>query len=198
VVRAVRLLAERAGVSLGLGCGSSSASLWPRDWAAVRATRPRRWSRPTRVGPGLVARRVGRRSRRAGSDVPFSSVVVRPYAAGGANGLNCSKVWARFILWWLAHRSGSRRPRSIGLSAGGATSDCGAARRSVAFGLVGPGGTLVAQSIGPAAARLTAWIGRLRHEFSRLDCLGHQMSGSGTSYFGLCRHARHARAIANA
>jgi 4-diphosphocytidyl-2-C-methyl-D-erythritol kinase len=48
----------------------------------------------------------------------------------------------------------------------------------------------------PAAARLTPWITRLRNVFDRLDCLGHQMSGSGTSYFGICRHARHARRVA--
>lgn len=48
----------------------------------------------------------------------------------------------------------------------------------------------------PAAARLTPWITRLRTAFDRLDCLGHQMSGSGTSYFGICRHARHARRVA--
>ena len=30
----------------------------------------------------------------------------------------------------------------------------------------------------------------------RLDCLAAQMSGSGTSYFGICRHARHARRVA--
>lgn len=43
------------------------------------------------------------------------------------------------------------------------------------------------------AATLTPWIDRLQAEFSRVDCLGHQMSGSGSSYFGLCRSARHAR-----
>jgi 4-diphosphocytidyl-2-C-methyl-D-erythritol kinase len=48
----------------------------------------------------------------------------------------------------------------------------------------------------PAAERLSPWIGRLRCEFAMLDCFGHQMSGSGTSYFGLCRHARHARRLA--
>ncbi len=48
----------------------------------------------------------------------------------------------------------------------------------------------------PAAARLSPWIGRLRSAFDRLDCLGHQMSGSGTSYFGICHHARHARRVA--
>jgi 4-diphosphocytidyl-2-C-methyl-D-erythritol kinase len=48
----------------------------------------------------------------------------------------------------------------------------------------------------PAAERLSPWIAQLRAAFVRLDCCGHQMSGSGTSYFGLCRHARHARRVA--
>jgi 4-diphosphocytidyl-2-C-methyl-D-erythritol kinase len=48
----------------------------------------------------------------------------------------------------------------------------------------------------PAAAELTPWIERLRGEFERLGVIGHQMSGSGSSYFGLCRHARHARRVA--
>jgi 4-diphosphocytidyl-2-C-methyl-D-erythritol kinase len=45
----------------------------------------------------------------------------------------------------------------------------------------------------PAAESLSPWVKRLQQEFSQLDFLGHGMSGSGTSYFGLCRHARHAR-----
>jgi 4-diphosphocytidyl-2-C-methyl-D-erythritol kinase len=48
---------------------------------------------------------------------------------------------------------------------------------------------------GPAS-RLTPWIARLRAEFQRLDVLGHQMSGSGSSYFGICRHGRHALRVA--
>jgi 4-diphosphocytidyl-2-C-methyl-D-erythritol kinase len=48
----------------------------------------------------------------------------------------------------------------------------------------------------PPAETLSPWIARLRDEFARVDCLGHQMSGSGTSYFGLMRSARHARRIA--
>jgi 4-diphosphocytidyl-2-C-methyl-D-erythritol kinase len=47
-----------------------------------------------------------------------------------------------------------------------------------------------------AAEQLTPWIAKLRAVFARLDCWGHQMSGSGTSYFGICRHARHARCVA--
>jgi 4-diphosphocytidyl-2-C-methyl-D-erythritol kinase len=46
------------------------------------------------------------------------------------------------------------------------------------------------------ARELSPWIGRLAEEFGRLDTLGHQMSGSGTSYFGLARDARHARRLA--
>jgi 4-diphosphocytidyl-2-C-methyl-D-erythritol kinase len=45
----------------------------------------------------------------------------------------------------------------------------------------------------PAAETLSPWIRRMREEFATLGCLGHGMSGSGTSYFGICRHARHAR-----
>lgn len=48
----------------------------------------------------------------------------------------------------------------------------------------------------PAAEQLSPWISRLQVEFSQLGFLGHGMSGSGTAYFGLCRHARHAQCAA--
>jgi 4-diphosphocytidyl-2-C-methyl-D-erythritol kinase len=48
----------------------------------------------------------------------------------------------------------------------------------------------------PAARSLSPWIGRLEEEFARLNLAGHLMTGSGTSYFGLCRGARHARFVA--
>lgn len=44
----------------------------------------------------------------------------------------------------------------------------------------------------PAAESLSPWIRRLQRELAEHDCLGHGMSGSGTSYFGIFRHARHA------
>jgi 4-diphosphocytidyl-2-C-methyl-D-erythritol kinase len=47
-----------------------------------------------------------------------------------------------------------------------------------------------------AAESLSPWIDRLRRKFAEMDCLGHGMSGSGTSYFGLCRHARQALRVA--
>ena len=46
------------------------------------------------------------------------------------------------------------------------------------------------------AARLTPWIGRLRKEFESAGCIARQMSGSGSSYFGICENARHARQVA--
>jgi len=48
----------------------------------------------------------------------------------------------------------------------------------------------------PPARKLSPWIERLSNEFARLDCLAAQMSGSGTSYFGVCRSARQARIAA--
>jgi 4-diphosphocytidyl-2-C-methyl-D-erythritol kinase len=47
-----------------------------------------------------------------------------------------------------------------------------------------------------AAGRLSPWIETMRAEFSKLDCIAAQMSGSGTSYFGICRNAGHARRAA--
>lgn len=57
-------------------------------------------------------------------------------------------------------------------------------------------GRALANRLEPAAAQLSPWIERLRRAFDGQGCYGHQMSGSGSSYFGLCRHARHAAQVA--
>ncbi len=57
-------------------------------------------------------------------------------------------------------------------------------------------GRLIFNRLEEVAETLSPWIGRLGGQFKELDCLGHGMSGSGSSYFGLCRDARHARRIA--
>jgi 4-diphosphocytidyl-2-C-methyl-D-erythritol kinase len=46
------------------------------------------------------------------------------------------------------------------------------------------------------AEQLSSAVLRLRGAFARTACLGHQMSGSGSSYFGICRSARDARRVA--
>ena len=57
-------------------------------------------------------------------------------------------------------------------------------------------GRLLFNRLLPAASTMTPWIERLQNQFDRQGCLGHGLSGSGSSYFGLCRHARQARRIA--
>jgi 4-diphosphocytidyl-2-C-methyl-D-erythritol kinase len=58
-------------------------------------------------------------------------------------------------------------------------------------------GETLHNALQPAAEALSPWINRLKQEFAATDCVAHQMSGSGSSYFGVCRHARHANRIAN-
>jgi len=57
-------------------------------------------------------------------------------------------------------------------------------------------GRLLFNRLQPAAERLSDGIEPVRRFFEREDVVGHGMSGSGTSYFGLCRHASHARHLA--
>ncbi|GIW95864.1 MAG: 4-diphosphocytidyl-2-C-methyl-D-erythritol kinase [Pirellulaceae bacterium] len=47
-----------------------------------------------------------------------------------------------------------------------------------------------------AARQINPWIARLEKLLARCGFLGFQMTGSGSSFFGLCRHARHARRAA--
>lgn len=49
----------------------------------------------------------------------------------------------------------------------------------------------------PAAESLSPWIRQLEEVFSRFDCLGHAMSGSGSAYYGLCCHSAQARRLAH-
>jgi 4-diphosphocytidyl-2-C-methyl-D-erythritol kinase len=48
-----------------------------------------------------------------------------------------------------------------------------------------------------AAASLSPWIERLHGAFARLGFLRHQLTGSGTAYFGVCRNAAHAHRLAS-
>ncbi|MGC3966117.1 MAG: hypothetical protein QM775_01720 [Pirellulales bacterium] len=59
-------------------------------------------------------------------------------------------------------------------------------------------GRLLFNRLQEVAESISEWIRRLARELQRFDCLGHQMSGSGTSYFALCRSATHARRTAAA
>ena len=63
-------------------------------------------------------------------------------------------------------------------------------------GRIGAAGRLLHNALLAPAERLNPEVNRLQLLFSKLPVLGHQMSGSGTAYFGLCETARHARSLA--
>jgi 4-diphosphocytidyl-2-C-methyl-D-erythritol kinase len=196
--RAVRRLRDRAGVehgitidlikripaAAGLGGGSTDA-------AAALVAANRVWNLAwTHEALANVAAELG-------SDIPFflaaSSAICRgrgervePVDGIGAlhfvvvrppEGLSTAEVYARCRV--------PDRPRSVAplvdaLRAGD--------MRRVA--------TLVHNRLESAAGSLTPWVGRLHDELAAQDCVAAQMSGSGTGYFGICRHARHARRVA--
>jgi len=59
-----------------------------------------------------------------------------------------------------------------------------------------PIGRLMTNDLQAAAASLSPWIERIERTFAKLNFVGHQLTGSGTAYFGICRHAQHARRLA--
>jgi 4-diphosphocytidyl-2-C-methyl-D-erythritol kinase len=48
-----------------------------------------------------------------------------------------------------------------------------------------------------AASLLSPWVDKIRDIFAEFDFAAHQLTGSGSAYFGVCRHAQHARRLAN-
>jgi 4-diphosphocytidyl-2-C-methyl-D-erythritol kinase len=198
VVRAAELLRERAAINAGahmrlvkripmeagLGGGSSDAAAalvaanigwdlnWPRAKLAQLAAELGS-DVPFFLGSGTaVCRGRGERVSALPGFGRLSLVVVRPPA-----GLNTAAVYARV--------SPAGEPVSVTsmLQAG------------YARGSVGLGRGLV-NRLQLAASQLCPSIAQLAAHFQRLDLLGHQLSGSGSGYFGLCRHARQARRTA--
>ena len=47
-----------------------------------------------------------------------------------------------------------------------------------------------------AAAKVSPWIDEIANAMSRFSVWAHQLSGSGTSYFAVCRNWKHARQVA--
>ena len=177
----------------------SSAFRRQRAWAAPRATRPRHSQPPMRAWQlGWSRERLTQLAAGLGSDIPFffgsgAADLPRPRrtdgaacgarsdacgcgstAGGTAAPRRCIDIVHRPTGRWHLHRWSRRLQR-------GHWSDVGRHLHN---------------RLEPAAERLTPWIHRLRSVFDRLDCLGHQMSGSGTSYYGICRNAGHARRVA--
>ncbi len=197
-VRAVRLLRQRSGceracdivltkripMAAGMGGGSSDAAAalvaanmaWDLGWSRGRlATLAAEIGSDVpfflSAGPAICRGRGERIEPQTGLGI-LHLAVVKPPA-----GLSTAEVYAHC-------RPSEFRRRVEPLTA--------ALRRGDMRQL----GSLVYNALQPAACKLSAWIRRLEREFAGMDCLAFQMSGSGTSFFGVCRTARHAERVA--
>jgi 4-diphosphocytidyl-2-C-methyl-D-erythritol kinase len=177
-------LVKRIPAAAGLAGGSSDAAA--ALWAANQG-----WNL------GLSMTELKRIAAEVGSDVPF-------FLSGGlavcrGRGERIESLAAQISLNFVVVRP------PVGLATAQVYKQCrpadsprSAGRLVTALerGCLGLAGKLLHNQLEPAARKLCSWIARLGAEFDRLDVLGHQMSGSGTSYFGLCRNWRHASRVA--
>ena len=207
VVRALELLRQRSGSELGaqvelvkripaaagLGGGSSDAAAalklanrgWRINWSAERLAEV-----AAEIGSDVpfflstgaaICRGRGERVERLPRIPPVHFVVVKPLAD-----LNTGDVYR-------AHAGLSQQPLS--------TNAGNEQLSNLITGLVaGCGrdlGRWMRNQLQKAASSLSPWVDKLRMNFDQLDFVGHQLSGSGSAYFGVCRHAQHARRLAN-
>lgn len=198
VVRALERLRRRAGVEAGatvrlikripLAAGLGGAS---SDAAAALVGANRLWAL------GWSRERLAEVAAEIGSDVPFF------LQAGAAVARGRGERLAPLAGLGTLHVVVVRPP--AGLSTGLVYQHCQPAtapRRvepvadALRRGRAAEVGRGLFNRLQTAAEQLSPWIGRLRNAFERVDCLGHQMSGSGTGYFGICRSARQARRMA--
>jgi 4-diphosphocytidyl-2-C-methyl-D-erythritol kinase len=197
-VRAIELLRERAGIdrsaavrltkripsAAGLGGGSSDAAA---ALVAANVAWNLNWPRE----------RLAKLAAELGSDVPFFLYSAPAVCRGRGELIEPVRRFGKL------HVVVVRPP--AGLSTAAVYRAC---RPSVAPQAVEPLlealwrgdvrrlSRLMHNALAPAARGLSPWIDRLAGEFSRMECLGSQMSGSGSSYFGICRSAGHAQAVA--
>lgn len=197
-MRAAQLLRERADVTAGIGMrlvkripaaaglggGSSDAAaallaanhVWRLGWsrAALAELAAELGSDvPFFVtGRAAIGRGRGERLEPVGPIVPLHFVVVRP-----PEGLSTRDVYAACD---VAGQPRSVAPLAEALRAGD-TRDLQ---------------QLVHNQLAAPAEALSPWVGRVRRAVAEQGCLVDQMTGSGTAYFGICRHAQHARRVA--
>lgn len=179
---AVIRLTKRIPAAAGLGGASSDA-------AAALVAANRAWQL------GWPRERLAQIAAEIGSDVPF-------FLAGGAaicrgRGERIEPVAACRLRLVIV------RP-PVGLSTPQVYAGCrpakepvssGPMQEALAAGKVAAAARMLNNRLQEPAERLTPWIARLRGEFARQGVLGHHMSGSGSSYFGICSHARQARRV---
>jgi 4-diphosphocytidyl-2-C-methyl-D-erythritol kinase len=195
VVRAAELLRERSGIksgaridlykripiAAGLGGGSSDAAAtlvaankawalgWPQEKLVELAAELGSDVPCFIPGGPVVCRGRGEQVEPIGRWPPMWCVVAKPPA-----GLSTAAVYR------------ACRPADVPNSPNALLEAAGS-------GDLAAVGRLLWNRLQDSAAKLSPWIERLSACFSQLGCLGHAMTGSGTAYFGVFRHARNAR-----
>ncbi len=198
VVRAVELLRRRSGicqgarlrlvkripVAAGLGGGSSDA-------AAALVAANEAW------GLGYSRAELASLAAEIGSDVPV--LLGRGSAICRGRGEKVETLASAGNLHFVVVRPPAGLSTAAVYDAAQVARDprpLAPLRDALIRGDLAAAGQSLFNRLEPAARELSPWIERLEARLARQDCLGHLMSGSGTCYFGLCRHARQARRVA--
>ena len=205
VVSALQLLQQRSGfesgarvqlckripIGAGLGGGSSDA-------AAALALANRAWKLNwNRQQLAEVAQEIG-------SDVAFF-LANRPAICRG-RGEQVEPIQGIPPLHWVVVKPPTTLQTSVVYAKNAEHSDNGLPKvasagletllQSLRRGTIGNLQPLIVNHLQSAAARISPWIDRLASAFGRLDFSAHQMTGSGSAYFGVCRSTRHANRLA--
>lgn len=186
-------LVKRIPVAAGLGGGSSDAAAalrlanlgWQINWRVERLAKV-----AAEIGSDVAfflyggagcGRGRGELIERLPAAAPLHFVVVKPPI-----GLSTGEVYLKYAAMISAKDENRRRP-PIGVAD---------MIRHMAAGNLRLWVKGMQNSLQAAASALSPWVERVRKAFDRLGFLGHQLSGSGSAYFGVCRHAQQARRLA--
>jgi 4-diphosphocytidyl-2-C-methyl-D-erythritol kinase len=206
VVKALELLRERSGCEMGasielvkripsgagLGGGSSDAAAalkianrgWGLNWPLERLTTLAAELGSDvpffLAGSSAICRGRGERVDRVPAGKPLHLVIVKP-----AESLATAEVYRRFDELQPAGVS----VRSEAALAGMVDDFQRGAVKMIAAWL--------SNSLQVAAASMSTWIERAERVFAELGFAAHQLTGSGSAYFGICRHATEARRLAS-
>ena len=205
VVSALQLLQQRSGcetgarvqlykripTGAGLGGGSSDA-------AAALALANHAW------GLDWNCQQLAKVAQNVGSDVAFF-LANRPAVCRG-RGEQVEPIQGIPPLHWVVVKPPTALQTSVVYAENAESSDIGLPKvasaglgvllQSLRRGMIGNLQPLIVNHLQSAAARVSPWINRLATAFGRLDFSAHQMTGSGSAYFGVCRSTRHATRLA--
>lgn len=206
VVRALELLRARSGCELGacvaltkripsgagLGGGSSDAAAalqianrgwglnWPTEWLTPLAAELGSDVPFFLAGGAAICRGRGERVERVTAGKRLNLVIVKP-----AESLATAEVYRQFD---ELHVASADERCSQSLAAIVANLRRGAVNKLHRW---------MSNSLQAAAASLSTWIGHAERVFAELGFAAHQLTGSGSAYFGVCRHAGEARRLAS-